>query len=87
MLDWFDTKQGTRSQANERQVISTFEFFNRYPNEHIQARRWAELPALTAKATSLKKSNYHQCNHKECRKQFTVRTGTIIERNLHKWLL
>ena len=79
-------------------TISTFEFFNRYPNEQaaiddIEARRWADGVACPYcegdKTTRMKKSNYHQCNNKECRKQFTVRTGTIFERShipLHKWL-
>ena len=79
-------------------TISTFEFFNRYPNEQaaiddIEARRWADgvtCPYCEGdRTTRMKKSNYHQCNHKECRKQFTVRTGTIFERShipLHKWL-
>lgn len=79
-------------------TISTFEFFNRYPNEQaaiddIEARRWADgvtCPHCGGdKTTRMKKSNYHQCNAKGCRKQFTVRTGTIFERShipLHKWL-
>ncbi len=79
-------------------TISTFEFFNRYPNEQaaiddIESRRWADgvtCPCCGGdKTTRMKKSNYHQCNAKGCRKQFTVRTGTIFERShipLHKWL-
>jgi len=79
-------------------TISTFEFFKRFPNERsaveaIEARRWKDgvvCPHCQGeKTTSLSGSFYHQCNRKECRKQFTVRTGTIFERShipLHKWL-
>ena len=79
-------------------TISTFEFFRRYPDEQaaiedIEARRWADgvnCPYCEGdKTTRMKNSNYHQCNNKECRKQFTVRTGTIFERShipLNKWL-
>ena len=79
-------------------TISTFEFFNRYPNEQaaiddIESRRWADgvtCPHCDGEHTTrMRKSNYHQCNNKACRKQFTVRTGTIFQRShipLHKWL-
>ena len=79
-------------------TISTFKFFEQYPNEQaaidaIEARRWEDgvvCPYCECeKTTRMSSSNYHQCNNKECRKQFTVRTGTIFERShipLHKWL-
>ena len=79
-------------------TISTFEFFQRFPNEQaaidaIEARRWEDgvvCPHCESKKTTpLSGSFYHQCNRKGCRKQFTVRTGTIFERShipLHKWL-
>ena len=78
--------------------ISTVEFFERFPNERaaveaIEARRWKNgvvCPHCESKrTTSLSGTFYHQCNNKECRKQFTVRTETIFERShipLHKWL-
>ena len=83
---------------NYGSTISTFEFFQRFPNEQaaidaIEERRWPEGVTCpyceSEKTTRMKSSNYHQCNNKECRKQFTVRTGTLFERShipLHKWL-
>ena len=79
-------------------TISAFEFFERFPNEQaaveaIEARRWKDCVVCpyceSERTTSLSGGYYHQCNNKECRKQFTVRTGTIFERShipLHKWL-
>ena len=79
-------------------TISTFEFFERFPNERaaidaIEARRWEDgviCPHCNSERTTpLSGTFYHQCNRKGCRKQFTVRTGTIFERShipLHKWL-
>ena len=79
-------------------TTSTFEFFERFPEEQaairaIEARRWEEgvvCPHCEGERTTrMKGSNYHQCNNRECRKQFTVRIGTIFERShipLHKWL-
>ena len=79
-------------------TISTFEFFERFPNERaaveaIEARRWENGVVCphceSERTTSLSGGYYHQCNNKECRKQFTVRTGTIFERShipLNKWL-
>lgn len=79
-------------------TISTFEFFERFPNEQaavdaIEARRWENGVVCphceSERTTPLSGGFYHQCNNKECRKQFTVRTGTIFERShipLHKWL-
>ncbi|MCY4115879.1 MAG: IS1595 family transposase [Caldilineaceae bacterium] len=79
-------------------TISTFEFFKRFPNERaaveaIEARRWESGVVCphcgSERTTPLSDTFYHQCNNRECRKQFTVRTGTIFERShipLHKWL-
>lgn len=80
-------------------TISTFEFFERYPDEQaaiddIKAQRWPDGNVVcphcgSQHTTRMSGSNYHQCNQKGCRKQFTVRTGTIFERShipLNKWL-
>ena len=81
---------------NDGITISTFQFFKRYPNEqaainYLESRRWATgvvCPLCDSPRTSrMKDSQYHQC--KDCRKKFTVRTGTIFERShipLDKWL-
>ncbi len=77
-------------------TISTYEFFKLYPDEksaitYLEGRRWKKsiiCPHCDSKRTSRQKDyQYHQC--KDCRKKFTVRTGTIFERShisLEKWL-
>ena len=77
-------------------TISTFEFFAKFPNErtaidHFESRRWPDgihCPHCGSERTSRqRKYQYHQC--KDCRKKFTVRTGTIFERShipMQKWL-
>ncbi len=77
-------------------TISTFEFFAKFPNErtaidHFESRRWPDgihCPHCGSERTSRqRKYQYHQC--KDCRKKFTVRTGTICERShisMQKWL-
>lgn len=77
-------------------TISAFEFFQRFPDEraaleYLEGRRWGgkiECPHCGSERTSRQRQyQYHQC--KDCRKKFTVRTGTIFERShipLHKWL-
>ena len=81
---------------NSGTTISTYEFFKRFPNEvsaieYIEGLRWADgmiCPHCDSQRTGrMKGSQYHQC--KDCRKKFTVRTGTIFERShipLDKWL-
>lgn len=79
-------------------TISVYEFFQRFPDEraaieYIESRRWpdgvATCPYCEGSHTSRAKQQYqyHHCN--DCRKRFTVRTGTIFERShipLDKWL-
>jgi len=61
---------------------------------HIEALRWNSEPhcglcgSVRVRRLEGKMVGYFQCN--DCRKKFTVRTGTIMERShvpLHKWLL
>ena len=93
------TAQGVKKLSkNYGGTISTFEFIQRFPNEQaaieaIEARRWEDCVVCpyceSERTTPLSGTFYYQCNNKECRKQFTVRTGTIFERShipLHKWL-
>ena len=77
-------------------TISAYQFFKDFPDEtsaikYIEGLRWADgvtCPHCDSERTSrMKDSQYHQC--KDCRKKFTVRTGTIFERShipLDKWL-
>ena len=76
-------------------TISAFEFFKTFPTEqaaldHVEALRWPDgtlCPYCASPRTSRQKAyQYHQC--KDCRKKFTVRTGTVFERShipLDKW--
>ena len=77
-------------------TISTFEFFAKFPTErtaidYFESRRWPDgihCPHCGSERTSrLRKYQYHKC--KDCRKDFTVRTGTIFARShipMRKWL-
>lgn len=77
-------------------TISAYEFFKQFPDErsaieYIEGIRWngkVVCPHCESERTARQKAyQYHQC--KDCRKKFTVRTGTIFERShipLDKWL-
>jgi len=80
-----------------RQVtVSTAQLFKMFPNVeaargYIENRRWpsgAVCPhCQEAKRITARKSGYYRCN--ACQTDFTVRTGTILERShvpLHKWI-
>ena len=81
---------------NDKVTISAYQFFKQFPNERsaiefIEELRWPLIvicPHCTSGRTTRQKDyRYHQC--KDCRKKFTVRTGTIFERShipLDKWL-
>ena len=82
--------------ANDHITISAYQFFKAFPHEtaaiaYIEKLRWPSgviCPHCGCERTTrLKKKPYHMC--KDCRKKFTVRTGTIFERShipLDKWL-
>ncbi len=77
-------------------TISAYEFFREFPDEQaaierVERIRWdgaVTCPfCASERTTRLKDYQYHLC--KDCRKKFTVRTGTIFERShipLDKWL-
>jgi len=77
-------------------TISTFELFKRFPDqetaqEYLEARLWPNgvtCPHCAGKdRITTRKDKYYRCN--ACKKDFTVRTGTIFERShvpLNKWL-
>ena len=81
---------------NDGVTISTYEFFTSFPDErsavdYVEAIRWPYIvvcPHCESGRTSRQRAyQYHQC--KDCRKKFTVRTGTVFERShvpLDKWL-
>ena len=79
-----------------RSTISTYQIFKMFPNEdaareYLEGRRWPDgvtCPKCDeAKRITPRKNGFYRCN--ACKKDFTVRTGTIFERShipLHKWV-
>ncbi len=79
-----------------RSTISTYQIFKLYPDEaaaraYIESRRWpngAICPVCQeAKRLTPRPKGFYRCN--ACKKDFTVRTGTIFERShipLNKWI-
>ena len=80
-------------------TISAFEFFQMFPDKetaqsYLEQQRWdghvvCPLCACEGKITARggKREGYYRC--RDCRDEFTVRTGTIFERShvpLNKWL-
>lgn len=77
-------------------TISTFEFFQKFPDEdaaiyYLEELRWPDgvyCPYCDSEEiTELKQFPYFLC--KDCRQKFTVRTDSIFERShvpLNKWL-
>ena len=63
--------------------------------EWLEKTRWPEGPVCShcgslGRAYALKKAGWYRCAEKECRKDFTVTTGTVMERShiaLNKWLM
>jgi transposase-like protein len=80
-----------------RSTISLSQLAKLYPDEvsartYMESRRWANgvtCPACEeAKRITPRKNGFYRCN--ACKKDFTVRTGTIFERShvgLDKWIL
>lgn len=85
---------------NDNLTISLYELFEKFPNEEtakrfLEEKRWGEnLECHHCKAiekqykvTRKGVDGYFECGN--CKKVYTVRTGTIFERShvpLHKWL-
>ena len=61
----------------------------------LEAARWPDGPicshcGLIGRAYKTKKPGWYRCAAKECRKDFSVTTGTLMERShiaLNKWLM
>jgi transposase-like protein len=61
----------------------------------LESVRWPDGPVCShcgtvGRAYKTKKTGWYRCAEKECRKDFTVTTGTVMERShipLHKWLM
>lgn len=79
-----------------KSAISTFQFQERFPDAeaarlYLEGRLWPNgvtcpVCGLGERITT-RKAGYYRCN--QCAEDFTVRTGTVMERShipLHKWL-
>jgi len=80
-------------------TLSTFEFFQKFPNEEsarqfFETRRWNGEPvcghcgSVSVSECKDHKPMAYRC--KDCRKHFSVRTGTVLAESrlpLQKWLL
>ena len=79
-----------------KSTISTYQIFKLYPDEatartYIESRRWPNGPVCPKCAETARigkrPNGFYRCN--ACKKDFTVRTGTIFERShveLNRWL-
>lgn len=79
-----------------KSTISTFQLFERFPDKesarvYLESRLWPNgviCPVCKAgERITARKAGYYRCN--ACQEDFTVRTGTVMERShipLHKWL-
>lgn len=77
-------------------TISTFQLFARFPDQesarlYLEGRLWPTGPRCPVcglgERITARKAGYYRCN--QCDEDFTVRTGTVMERShipLHKWL-
>ena len=81
---------------NDHTTISTFQLFKMFPDNeaarvYLEARLWRDgvKCPICAKGERIttRKRGFYRCN--ACKEDFTVRTGTVMERShvpLHKWL-
>ncbi|WP_431831157.1 transposase, partial [Corynebacterium mastitidis] len=83
--------------------LSLIDLFERFPNQEaarvfLEAQRWGEdrLPGACPVCGVVgvpyvleSRPGYFRCRESACRAEFTVRTGTVMERShigLHKWI-
>jgi transposase-like protein len=81
---------------NDKVTISTFQLFALFPDsetarKYLEGRLWPNGVKCPVCANmdniTTRKAGFYRCN--DCAEDFTVRTGTVMERShvpLHKWL-
>jgi transposase-like protein len=81
-----------------RSTISTFQLFALFPDEetarvYLEGRMWPNGPVCpeckTQTSITTRKNGYYRCNACKPKLDFTIRTGTVMERShvpLHKWV-
>jgi transposase-like protein len=81
---------------DDKVTISTFQLFALFPDgetarKYLEGRLWpngVRCPVCTkGENITTRKAGFYRCN--PCHEDFTVRTGTVMERShvpLHKWL-
>lgn len=87
------------STATKPSTISIYEFLERFPHEKdavafFENRRWRNQPYCphcgSVNASAIPRGNPMPYRCKDCRKYFSVRTGTVLAESklpLHKWLM
>ena len=91
------SREDLSRQLDDSEHISVYDFLELFPDDEaaiafMEEERWPGGVVVCAHCNSvdttpLRRQRKHQCN--ECRKQFSVRTGTVFECSripLYKWL-